>query len=202
MNLEQQTRALLELVDGDRKSRIEALLGEARDHAAALRAQAGVEARERMRQAFAELRALRRERVAAAKARLDTQRRLNAQQRTSALLQLAWQQYPDELIAHWQEPATRAAWIEHVLRAARARIAPGDWCITHPADWPPEEQSALADTLREAGHGTARFQADPRSRAGLKITAGGNVIDGTLDGLLAERAEFETRLLRRLEAAT
>ncbi len=202
MNLEQQERALLELVERDRASRIEKLLGDARDRAAALRAQAGAEARARMRQVFAEQRALCRERVAAARARLETQRRLNAQQHTSALLQLAWQQLPGELLARWQAPATRAAWIEHVLGAARVRMAPGNWRITHPSDWPENEQHALADKLRDAGLGQACLEADPRLRAGLKIAAGGNVIDGTLDGLLAERGDFEARLLRRLEATT
>jgi hypothetical protein len=34
----------------------------------------------------------------------------------------------------------------------------------------------------------------------LKIVSGGNVIDGTRDGLLADRAELEARLLRQLES--
>ena len=46
------------------------------------------------------------------------------------------------------------------------------------------------------------FEPDAQLRAGLKISAAGNLIDGTLGGLLAERGELESRLLRQLESAT
>ena len=87
--------------------------------------------------------------------------------------------------------------------ATRAR-APGgssEWCVTHPPDWPADEQRSLARRLQASGGAAPRFVADARLRAGLRINAGGNIIDGTLDGLVAERTDFEARLLRRLEAA-
>ena len=84
-----------------------------------------------MRQLFAEQRARRREAIAAARARLATQRRLHEQQRTSALLRLAWQQLPAELHALWQQPAMRTAWFEAVLAAAREHMPQGGWRIVH-----------------------------------------------------------------------
>jgi len=200
VSLEQQTRALLDLVEADRASRVAAILAEARGRADGLRSQARAEARIRLRQAFAAQRALRQERLAAAMARRDTQRRLQAQQHTAAQLQLARQQLPGELIALWEEPAERAAWIAQVVAAARAHVGAGVWCITHPPGWPADEQQALARQLQAGDGATPSFVAEPRLRAGLRIACGGNVIDGTLDGLLADRADFESRLLRRLEA--
>jgi len=200
VNLEQQTRALLDLVEADRTTRLATILDEARGRADMLRSQARAEALTRLRQAFAEQRALRQERLAAAMARRDTQRRLQAQQRTAALLQLARQQLPGELVALWQEPAGRAAWVAQVVASARAHFGAGAWCITHPQGWPADEQQALARQLQAGDGATPSFVADRRLRAGLRIAAGGNVIDGTLDGLLADRADFESRLLRRLEA--
>jgi hypothetical protein len=47
-----------------------------------------------------------------------------------------------------------------------------------------------------------QFEADPAIHAGLKVVANGNVIDGTLAGLLADRHEFEAQLLRQLESPT
>lgn len=44
--------------------------------------------------------------------------------------------------------------------------------------------------------------ADPRIRGGLKIAADGNVVDGTLDGLLADHDDIGGRLLRAIEAAS
>ena len=106
-----------------------------------------------MRQAFAEQRALQRERLAAAQARLATQRRLHEQQRTAALLQLAWQRLPGELLQRWREPAARAAWVAHgARRRRRARMPRGPWRIVHAPDWPAAEQQALAQAVgRRAG---------------------------------------------------
>jgi hypothetical protein len=74
------------------------------------------------------------------------------------------------------------------------------WRIVHPPDWPTGEQQALAQSLQANAGAAPVFEADPRLKAGLKIMAGGNFIDGTLDGLLAERTDFEAVLLRRLES--
>jgi hypothetical protein len=200
MNVEQQARALLDLVEADRARRCAQILGDERSRAAALLSQAHADARVRMRQAFAEQRLRRRERIAAAQAQLATQRRLHEQQRNAALLRLAWQHLPGELLALWQRPDSRAAWAARVLHSARACMPRASWRIVHPADWPAPERQALAQQLvAEPGAAAPTFEADPAMVAGLKIVANGNVIDGTLAGLLADRAAIEARLLRRLE---
>ena len=43
------------------------------------------------------------------------------------------------------------------------------------------------------------FVADAAIVAGLRIAAAGNVIDGTLAGLVSDRSEVGAQLLRRLE---
>jgi hypothetical protein len=203
MNVDAQARALLDLVETDRAQRCTAILGDANLRAAALRAQAHADARARMRQAFAEQRALRRGRLAAAQARLAPQRRLHEQQRTAALLRLAWDQLPGELLALWRAPATRACWVAQVMSAAAARLPRGPWCIVHAPDWPEAEQQALAAAAVQGGATEApRFEPEETIAAGLKVTAEGNVIDGTLAGLLADRADFEARLLRLLESSS
>jgi F0F1-type ATP synthase membrane subunit b/b' len=202
VGLEQQTRSLLELVAADRVHQVESILDEARRRAAALRVQANADARSRMRLAFAEQRRLRDERIAAARARLDTQRRLHAQQRTNALLEIAWQRLPGELLARWQDARARGHWVAQVVAEARARLPRGKWRVVHPADWPAGEQQALAVTLQAAAGAAPAFVADRQVRAGLKIVADGNAVDSTLDGLLAERTDFEARLLSTLESAS
>lgn len=211
--IERQAQALLDLVEADRRQQCSAALDEAQARAAAQRAQAAAQARTRMRQTFAEQRLRGHDALAAAQARLATQRRLHAQQHTTALLRLAWQQLPVELNALWQQAATRAAWVAQVLASAREHLPPGGWRIVHAADWPAPERQAVADALTEelahaqatppAGPGAAApvFEADASLAAGLKVMAGGNVIDGSLAALLADRAEFEARLLRRMEPA-
>ena len=193
--------ALLDLVEADRVQQCGQVLGDAKARADAVHAQAHADARSRMRLAFEDQRQRRREQIAAAQARLATQRRLHEQQRTAALLRLAWDQLPGELLALWQQPASRAAWIGHVLASARARMPRGSWHLVHAPAWPAEEQHALAQTLVAESGAAPMFDADATITAGLKVLANGNAIDGTLAGLLADRPAIEARLLRQLESA-
>ena len=194
--MQPQARALLDLIEADRARQCGQILGQAKCNADALRAQAHAEARTRLRNAFEAQRQRCRQQLAAAQAQLATRRRLHEQQRTATLLRLAWQQLPGELLALWREPNSRAAWVTQVLEFARARLPAGRWDIVHAPDWPAEQQRALLAGLAVA----PVLRADARINAGLKVMANGNVLDATLDGLLADRAEFEARLLRRLEA--
>lgn len=202
MTLEQQTRALLDLVEADRARRCAQLLDDATRRADALCRQAQAHERARMREAFEAQRRVHAQHLAAAQARLATRRRLHAQQRTTALLQRAWQQLPAALHARWLQPASRAAWVTAVLGSARSRLPQGRWRIVHPDDWPAAERQTLGAALAADHDTTATFQADPAVRAGLKIISGGNVIDGTLDGLLADRTAVEARLLHHLESSS
>jgi len=78
----------------------------------------------------------------------------------------------------------------------------GPWRIVHAPDWPAAEQQALAQNVSAEPAAAPHFDADDAITAGLKVLADGNVIDGTLGGLLADRAEFEARLLRQLESSS
>ena len=197
--IEQRTRALLDLVEADRARQCAQILAEAQAKAAALRDQAHAEARARMRQAFAEQRLLQRERIAAAQARLATRRRVSGQQRTAALLRLAWEQLPDELLTLWRDPGARAAWVTHVVAAAREHMPAGGWRIVHATDWPAVERQAFAAALEAQVGQAPLLEPSAAIDGGLKVVADGNVIDGTLAGLLADRADVEARLLRHLE---
>ena len=201
MSVERQADALLALVEADRAKKCETILGEARARAQALLADAHREARLRMREAFAEERARRDERVAAARAKLQTHRRAALQRRASALLAAAWQRLPGALDARWRAAEARRAWVAAVVAAARELMPPGGWQITHAPDWPQAERDALAAELASSLDVTPRFVADEAIRAGLKIAARGNLMDGTLAGLVADRAEIGGALLDLLEAA-
>lgn len=201
MPVARQTEALLALVEADRTKKCEAILAEARAHVQALLADAHRDARRRMREAFAEERARRDERVAAARAKLQTHRRAALQRRATALLAAAWQRLPGALDARWRAPEARRAWVAAVVAAARALLPGGGWKITHAPDWPQAERDALAAELAYSLDMTPRFVSDEAIHAGVKIAAGGNVIDGTLAGLLADRAEIGGALLDLLEAA-
>lgn len=196
-HLERQTRSLLELIEADRERRCAQILEPARAGALALQAQARSEARARRHATIAAQRQRRRDALAAARARLATRTRLHAQQHEAALLRLAWRQLPDALCTLWRDTAARAAWVGQVVAAARTRLSADAWRIVHAADWPAAEQQALAGSLAGIA---LRFESEPAVDAGIKVIAGGNIVDGTVAGLLADRSEIEAALLRLLEA--
>lgn len=199
MSLDRQTEALLALVDADRERKCDAIVGEAKGRAAALLAEAHADARKRMRQMFHEERERMAQRVAAANARLSTRRRLADQQRAAAYLAAGWQRLPEELRRRWLDETTRRGWVAAVVARAHSVLAPGPWHIVHAADWPATERDALAAELVRGAGVAPTFRADDKVRAGLKIGVDGNVVDGTLAGLLIDRSEIGSRLLRELE---
>ncbi len=75
------------------------------------------------------------------------------------------------------------------------------WRVIHGPGWPDSERDALRAELAAATRTECEFVDDARIRAGLRITANGNVVDGTLDGLLTDRAEIGARLLHLLDTA-
>ncbi len=198
MSLETRTRALLDVVEADRKRRCAAIADEARARAAAIVGAAHAEARVRMRSAFEEERRRSETRVAAAQARLMTRRRLHEQRRSQNLLAAGWQELPSALCDRWRQPECRRSWIETVISEARKVLPPEAWRIAFARGWSDGEQAAFAASLPALG-GPPELILDDGARAGLRVSAGANVIDGTLAGLLADRTEIGARLLRTLE---
>ena len=198
MTIDRATQALLDLVAADRDGKRAAVLDEAKARARATVAQAHAGARARMRAAFAEERDRMDTRVAAAEAMLATKRRLALQRRAAALLVAGWQRLPQALAAAWRDDVARRAWVDRIAAEARAALPGGAWRIVYAPGWPDAERDAFAAALA-ASMAVPELAVDPRLVAGLKIAADGNVIDGTDEGLLADRAEIGGLLLRELE---
>jgi len=199
MNLERQQQALLDLVAADRREKCDAILVAAQDRSVAVLRQAHAEARLRMRKAFQDERLRRDARVDAARANLETRRRLADQQRASTLLAAGWKRLPEALLLRWQTPASRCLWVAAVVAAARASLPATAWHVLHAPGWPAAERDAIRAELAVARGGECCVDEDARIHAGLRIAANGNVVDGTVDGLLTDRAEIGSRLLQLLE---
>lgn len=199
MTLDRRTQALLALVEADRAQKCAAIEADARARCAALLAQAHADARAKMRAAFAEERAHRDLRIAAAQATLQTRLRLALQHRSATFLAAGWRRLPRALDARWADAAARAAWVDAIVAEAQDAFPKAALHIVHPPTWAADERDALAARItREFGRAPT-LAADPAITAGLRITAGANVIDGTRDGLTADRAEIGARLLHELE---
>jgi len=201
MTAAQRAAALLELVAAYEREQCGALADAARKEARAIVGGAFATARERLRAAGAHERERQRARVAAAEARLATGRRLQRQKAAAAALAQGWTKLRRALEARWRESAARAQWVTRYLDAARAALPASDWEIRHPADWPAAERERVALALGQSGISAVRFVADASLHAGLAIRSGGNELDATLEGLVADRAGVEGRLLAHLEGA-
>ena len=101
---------------------------------------------------------------------------------------------PGALESRWRDTAARAAWVRHVVAQARRHLPHGAWEIRHAPGWPDDERQALARALDPP----PIFVEDATHRAGLAIGLQRNVIDGTLEGLLVDRAEVGAQLLVEL----
>jgi hypothetical protein len=199
LSLEQRTAALLALVEAFRQKRCAELLDPARSQARGLLRAARSEGRQRVRTTIGEARQRLASEVGAAQARLATERRLVEQRRTVRLLQQAWAALREALRKRWRDAPTRARWLDaHLARALRA--LPADrWRIEFAAGWAEDEREAFATRLAAAGVAAVTWQARDDIDGGVRIRAGNNVVDATIDGLLSDRAAIEGRLLDLLQ---
>jgi hypothetical protein len=199
MNVAGTELALLAVVDASRRKQIDAILGKADERARAVLKEAHERARRAVRTALLEARVRTEERVLTLQARVATARRLNEQQRAARILAAEWSSLPETMAQRWRNPASRRRWAEHAARSALDRLPLEQWRIAHPVDWPEPERTALA-VFPAAGPGAPPvFFADASIKAGLRINAGHNVVDATLDGLLADRDAIGALLLNLTE---
>ena len=199
LTLEQRTAALLALVEEFRARRCAELLEPARSQARALLRNARTEGRNRVHTTIVEARQRLAGEIGAAQARLATERRLAEQRRALRVLQQAWSALREALRARWRDDAARRQWLDaHLMRALRVLPA-GGWQIEFPAGWPQSERASFAARIAAAGIADACWQAREDIDGGVRIRSGSNVVDATIDGLLADRAGLEGGLLDLLQ---
>jgi len=200
MNLQQRTAALLDLVEQYQARRCSELLEPAQAEARATIRAALSEARRRVSTAITEERKRRTQEVGAVEAALATDRRLAAQKHAVHLLTGAWRDLRTRLIARWTAAPTRAQWVDAHLRRALRAVPPGaGWRIEYHPLWTASERMREHERLTAGGVDEVRFVEAADVGAGFRIVGGHNVLDATIDGLLADRTQLEGRLLQHLQ---
>ena len=196
MSRELRLGALLGAIEDYRRTRCDGLLAAARREAGALRHQAHVAARAKVRVALAQERARLEAEVANRQARLQTERRLAEQRGVSALLGEAWPRLRAALEQAWTAPASRLRWASQHLALAAGLLPAQRWRIRHAPGLGTEDRVTLMDSLDLEG---VEWTEDPSIAAGLAVQADSNVLDATVEGLLDDRPALESRLLVLLE---
>jgi hypothetical protein len=190
---------MLALIEERSRAEREAILTRAQTEARRLVAESHRDARRRVHAHIAEARALMENRIARAEAALETARRQHRQQRDAALLAAAWPLIHVALEKRWRDDDTRRVWTRSLLEHALAVLPRTRGEIACPQGFAITEREALSAQISAASDATTTFVESADIVAGLRITATGASLDGTLEGLLADRAAIESRLLAEVE---
>lgn len=180
-----------------------------RDKAAALIEAGAAEARQIRRNAYREARAkvheaiarLRAERGAAEQretARLELDRRLRQQRAASQMARRGWPLIEAALRQRWHDETARARWIDAALSLAAIAFRGESWRIEGPRGTAPE---TVRDIVRRAGESAAaavEWREADDIEAGLRIFCGGAQLDATPNGLLAKQRAIIAMLLAEL----
>lgn len=201
MSVERQVRALLGVAEDYRARHCSALLDAADARSRRILEHAHAAARSRLREALSDQRERLDASIAEAETELVTQHRVSTQKRLAAALQASLPLLKQAMHERWRSLSARALWVEQHLKVAGAVLPPTGWTIAHPPDWSQEEREEVRHRLLAQGIENPRFESDATLSAGIRVACGLNLLDASLDGLLADRALIEGRLLHFLEAA-
>jgi len=193
-----QARDLLKIAGDYRTEHCQALLAKASVESRAILKAAHAAARRDLRTRLAPERERLATEIGLAEAKLVTQRRLRDQRRVAAILRQAWPRVAQALRDRWGAPSRRASWVVHHLSIALGALPAKGWVIQHPENWPAPERGQASQWLQVHGVADARFEADANLPAGIRVVCGMNVLDASLDGLLADRSQIDGRLLHYL----
>jgi hypothetical protein len=199
MSLHENESRLLELVDQWRDDECLRLLDRARDEALDLLLTTHQRARKQVHAIIQSERGRLRNRVAAARAELETKRRLHRHQLGSVILEAAHRRLPERLAERWADPQSRAVWIRNAVTFALQRLPAGRWRVRHAACFRAADHDVLLQTLNRHRAQAPELVADSGIDAGLVIECGGVRLDASVQGLLADSAAYQARLLALME---
>jgi F0F1-type ATP synthase membrane subunit b/b' len=165
--------------------------------ARAIMAQARAVTRAQVHAAIEKLREERARRLTRAKAQLDTELRVRAQQQAAQAVRDAMPLLREALNARWRDRDGRRLWSEAVARACADRLPPGAWRVEHPCDWNETEQQQFFTAIGKPVQ--LRFAAADIA-AGLRVSADQALLDATPQGLLVDSMMITALLLNEIES--
>ena len=198
--LQTQTEGLLRRVAREQESRILAVRSAAEEQARAIVSRARQEARARLRQAVVEERRQIERAVGERRAALDTAQRRAEQAAFRTLIEQAWQRLPTAVAALWRDRERRGRWIEAACTCAARSLRPQvSYMVEFDESLASDAGAQAREQLVAAGLEPVECRDAPTLGAGLRIRAGGAIVDATVAGLLASRERVEAELLAEFD---
>ncbi|MGD8568870.1 MAG: hypothetical protein PVJ39_12325 [Gammaproteobacteria bacterium] len=193
-----QVQRLLELVAEYKQQQCDSILDHARRQSGKIIRDAYRSARDRIHNDIQLTRQDMREKLSAARAKQHTVKMQQQHNADMAFLNQAWQRLADKLKQRWQNPRQREQWIQTVLSSAAKVLPDQHWQVECPGDWPDVERDRLSELANRQFGRTISFYGAADIETGIRIGAGGAWIDGTLQGLTADRMRIESEMLAQL----
>lgn len=195
-------RRLLEYLEDQRTRRCEEILARADAEAEELRRGARHRALELVREAVRRERSRRAARLREEEARIDARFRRERFRRERNGLKRARKRIAAVLVRRWQGDAdARREWVRLTCEYAVDYLPDGEWRVTHPPDWDPEEARPLMKLLQRV-RSNVKVAFDPGEQdSGLLVFCGSASVDSRPGGLMADRRRLDGLLLRAMEKA-
>ena len=133
--------------------------------------------------------------TASARARQQSKLKQHEHLADLKFLHHAWYRLTEALQERWRKAEARQTWVENVVSTAFSHLEPGPWSLEHPIDWLVIEKTAVLDRIYQRTHQQPTPIVNKDIHAGLRINFNGATIDGTISGLLSNRARIEAELL-------
>lgn len=192
-------RALEEVVESSREARCQQLTEDARRRAQEIVKTAHRENRARMRTAIDQQRESMEEALATTRARLSTRARERLHHVDRDRLERARARLGEVLLERWQDTDSRQRWILGLIESALSYLPGGTWRIEHPGDFDLDDLAGVNERIAlHCGGNPPDFAVRDSARVGLRIAVDGAVLDGTMEGLLADRTRIDAELLASL----
>ncbi len=196
--LDAQVDTLLTLVEQHRTERCAQLLTQAQERRHAVLSEAYAEARLRLREAILSERRRGQDKLDATRAQLETRARQQQHRTALLLLQHGWELLGQAVLQRWKSAPQRHVWVGVFLHRALQVLPRCGWVIEHPPGWDIAECHQLHDAIQAHCGDAPQLRDNDQLHAGLRIHADGACLDGTLEGLLADREAIEAQLLAQL----
>lgn len=191
-----QVDRLLNVVHEYQDRQCEKILTQAQQETQQIIRQAYRDERLRLHQYILESREGMQREIMTAKAKSHTIRKQLQHKADRLYLNQAWEMLKDKLITRWQNKEQRQRWVQKILVVAFQVLPSQDWLVEHPDCWSEEEKHNLINQAQQKSSGIGvNFAVSSDIVAGIRICAHGATVDGSLQGLLANRSRIESEFL-------
>ncbi len=197
-----QVDRLLDVVHKYQDKQCEKILTQAQQETQQIIRQAYGDARLRLHQYILESREGMQREIVTAKAKSHTIRKQIQHKADRLYLNQTWDMLEDKLIARWQNKEQRQRWVQKILVVALQVIPSQDWLVEHPDCWSEDEKHNFINQARQKSEIAVNFAVSSDIIAGIRICAHGATVDGSLQGLLANRSRIESEFLAQRHHCT